>query len=274
MIYAVFRYIIPLANTRYLYPFLGAGLIVGLYVYSLLNIPRLVIKIFALISFLASMSELAKRQELVVSIILTFTVFFLSTPLLRLVKKILRSRLVFVAFIFAGILSLGLAERLYLKTEYSGYVKMVKYSGFWPEATQAWNWLNSHTTGDNIAYAGRPVPFPLYGTRFKNSVYYVSVNKTEPAKLHYFKNSRYHWGYDFQELHRNLLDKGNYRWQADFKVWLGNILMRDTDYLFIYSLHQTRGVEFPIEDAWASAHPERFSLAFSNNTIHIYKLLK
>ncbi len=151
---------------------------------------------------------------------------------------------------------------------------MVKYSGFWPEAAQAWRWLNNNTSGNNIAYVGRPVPFPLYGTNFKNNVYYVSVNKTDPAKLHYFKKSKYRWGYDFSELHRNLQEDGNYRSQADFKVWLGNIIGRGSDYLFIYSLHQTKDIEFPIEDSWARAHPERFGPVFSNNTIHIYKLLK
>ncbi len=274
MIYAAFRYVIPLANTRYLYPFLGAGLVIGLYVYNLLNVPRSVINILVALSFLASMSELAKRQELVSSIILTFVVFFLFRPLSKLAKKILSVKPAVFILISIILLGIALAGRLYIRNEYNGYVRMVKYSGFWPEAAQAWRWLNNNTSGNNIAYVGRPVPFPLYGTNFKNNVYYVSVNKTDPAKLHYFKKSKYRWGYDFSELHRNLQEDGNYRSQADFKVWLGNIIGRGSDYLFIYSLHQTKDIEFPIEDSWARAHPERFGPVFSNNTIHIYKLLK
>ena len=151
---------------------------------------------------------------------------------------------------------------------------MVKYSGFWPDAVKAWDWLNSNTKGNNIAYIGRPVPFPLYGTKFENNVYYVSVNKTDPAKLHYFPNSHYEWGYDFLSLHKNLEAKGNYRSNADYSVWLGNLLRRDTDFLFIYSLHQTKETIFPVEDGWAKDNPARFAPVFSNQTIHIYKILK
>lgn len=151
---------------------------------------------------------------------------------------------------------------------------MVKYSGFWPDAAKAWEWINSNTHGNNIAYAGRPVPFPLYGTNFKNNVYYVSVNKTEPAKLHYFPNSYYHWGYDFLSLHKNLEERGNYRGDADYTVWSNNLLRRNTDYLFVYSLHQTKQIEFPIEDNWAKANRHNFIPVFTNETIHIYMILK
>ena len=151
---------------------------------------------------------------------------------------------------------------------------MVRYSGFWPDATKAWEWLNRNTQGNNIAYVGRPVPFPLYGTNFKNNVYYVSVNKIEPAKLHYFPNSHYHWDYDFLSLHRSLGAVGNYRADADYIVWLNNLNRRYTDYLFIYSLHQTKNIEFPLEDAWARANPGKFTPVFTNETIHIYKIAR
>ena len=151
---------------------------------------------------------------------------------------------------------------------------MVKYSGFWPDAAEAWNWLNSNTTGHNIAYAGRPVPFPLYGRNFKNNVYYVSVNKIDPVKLNYFPNARYRCGYDFLSLHKNLEEKGNYRSDADYSAWINNLMRRNIAYLFIYSLHQTRTIEFPIEDKWASENPARFTPVFTNKTIHIYGILK
>lgn len=165
-------------------------------------------------------------------------------------------------------------EAWYNKAEYPRYQKMVKYSGFWPEAIKAWQWLNANTDGNNIAYTGRPVPFPLYGTNFKNNVYYTSVNSIDPAKLHYFRQSRYDWGYDFMSLHKNLEKEGNYRSQADYPVWLNNLVRRDTDFLFIYSLHQTKDIIFPIEDKWAHSHPEKFMPVFNNETIHIYKVNK
>lgn len=118
------------------------------------------------------------------------------------------------------------------------------------------------------------MPFPLYGSNFKNNVYYVSVNKTEPAKIHYFPKSHYYWGYDFRTLHRNLEEKGNYRSDADYSVWLDNLNRRNTDYLFVYSLHQTKDIEFPLEDAWAKANPGKFNPVFANGTIHIYKIAR
>jgi hypothetical protein len=202
------------------------------------------------------------------SIILTCLLFFLLLPLIKYIQQ---RKIAISIFLICALI---LLEKDYIKNEYPRYIKMVRYSGFWPDATEAWNWLNSNTTGNNIAYVGRPVPFPLYGTNFKNNVYYVSVNTIDPVKLHYFPNSRYRWGYDFLGLHKNLEEKGNYRSSADYSIWLNNLMKRKTDYLFIYSLHQTEEIAFPMEDKWAKAHSDKFFPIFSNETIHIYKILK
>jgi hypothetical protein len=276
LIYFVYRYIIPLANVRYLYPLLGIGIILGFYVINILNIPKPTLKTLVTICLLTSMFNLAKRQELITSTALTFLIFLLFSFLIKpaqLIKVIKKPFFITLSFIFL-ISALILSEQWYLKNEFPRYTKMVKYSGFWPDATAAWDWLNRNTTGNNIAYAGRPVPFPLYGTNFKNNVYYVSVNKIEPAKLHYFANSHYEWGYDFLSLHKNLEAEGNYRSSVNCPIWLNNLLKRNSDYLFVYSLHQIEGVEFPIEDRWAKANSDRFALVFENETIHIYKILK
>lgn len=276
LIYLVYRYIIPLANTRYLYPLLGIGVIIGLYAARLTNIPPYIIRTLAVICVFASMSELAKRQELIVSIISTFILFFSLPFLLKSIRiELFTSRplRIFLFLIFI-IMFFVFLEKDYSKNEYPRYVKMTKYSGFWPDAANAWEWLNQGTSGSNIAYAGRPVPFPLYGTNFKNDVFYVSLNRTEPAKLHYFPDARYRWNYDFLSLHRNLREKGNYRSNAEYLAWVNNLLKRGTDYLFVYSLHQTKDIRFPLEDSWAKADPKRFSPVFTNETIHIYKISK
>jgi hypothetical protein len=276
LIYLVYRYIIPLANTRYLYPLMGAGMITGFYTVEILGIPKRIINILVAICTLASISELAKRQELIFSIIFTGLLFFLSPSLIKYIKQkwTMENRFFIYLFVVLAIFILILLEKDYIKNEYPRYIKMVKYSGFWPDATKAWEWLNRNTKSDNIAYIGRPVPFPLYGTNFKNNVYYISVNKTEPAKLHYFPNSYYHWGDDFSGLHKNLEAKGNYRSDTDYSVWFNNLKKHNTDYLFVYSLHQTKDIEFPIEDTWAKINPTKFAPVFTNETIHIYKILK
>ncbi len=115
--------------------------------------------------------------------------------------------------------------------------------------------------------------FPLYGTNFKNETYYVSVNKVDPAKLHYFPHSKYLWGYDGNKVLRNFEDQNNYRGNADYNDWFANLKRRSTNYLFVYSDLLGRGIEFPLEDTWARAHTESFKLVFSNETIRIYKII-
>lgn len=276
LIYLVYRFVIPLANTRYLYALLGTGIILGFYVAKILNLKKWIINILIILSGFASMAELAKRQELVVSTIFTILLFVFLLFLRKYFKEnqLIKTPFFIVPTLIFIILSLIILEQDYIKNEFPRYKKMVKYSGFWPDATEAWDWLNQNTSGNNIAYIGRPVSFPLYGSGFKNNVDYVSVNKIEPAKLHYFPNSYYRWGFDFESLHRNLEVQGNYRSDADYSVWLSNLSQRNIDYLFVYSLHQIKAIEFPLEDKWALMHPEKFNLVFANQTIHIYKIFR
>jgi len=273
--YLIYRYTIPLANTRYLYPVLACGMIAGFYMLKTLNIPAAAINFFAALSIIASMAELAKRQELIAGLLSSLALL----PFLWLVSRRKKPAFygrpaltVILACVF--ILFLAATERSYQRNEFKNYLKMVKYSGFWPDAAKAWIWLNENTTRANIAYTGRPVPFPLYGSNFKNNVYYVSVNRVEPVKLHYFPDSHYRWGEDFLELHKNMEEEGNYRGHAEYEAWLANLLKRKTDFLFIYSLHQTKETLFPVEESWAAANPVRFTPAFRNGTIRIYKIIR
>jgi hypothetical protein len=252
------------------------GIILGFYTAYILGISKIILRILVVISILASAFELANRLELVSSIILTFLLFFLALLSLKNIRKVKLKIKLFLRFflLIISLVILVFLEKDYTRNEFPGYIKMEKYSGFWPDATRAWDWLNKDTSGNNIAYVGRPVPFPLYGTNFKNNVYYVSVNKTEPAKLHFFPGSRYTWGYGFLSLHQNLEAEGNYRGGADYSIWLNNLLRRNTEYLFVYSLHQTKDIAFPLEDKWAGYNPSKFTPVFSNRTIHIYKISK
>ena len=267
----IWRFCIPLANLRYLYPALAMGFVVPFMLLSERKPFITIVRILVVLCFLASCAEIATRLELISSLVLSAILFF-SFNLIYNFLGSLKIKGWLIAFTILAV-SLSLLNIDYRKNEYQRYISMVKYSGFWPEAVKAWDWLNANTIGDNIAYVGRPVPFPLYGTDFKNNVYYASVNNTDPAMAHYFPNSRYHWGADFMELHQNLEAEGNYREHPDYALWLANLRKRKTDYLFIYSLHQTKDVIFPLENAWAKDNPDRFGLVFSNQTIRIYKLI-
>jgi len=267
-----YRYVISLPNVRYIYPMFGLGYILTFVALNRINFPAKVLRWIVLACVIASLPEMARKAELVISLVTCVIIFAILIKSINFLKKKILDfvvMLVLVIFIFPACLS-----NYYNKNEFDSYVKMSKYTGFWPDAAKAWVWLNDNSSGNNIAYIGRPVPFPLYGTNFKNNVYYVSVNKIDPAKLHYFKDSYYTWDDDFLSLHNSFEKRGNYRFGADYSVWLGNLLRRNTDYLFVYSLHQTKELIFPIEDSWAVGHPEVFKNIFMNETIHIYKVLK
>jgi len=273
LIYFVYRYIIPLANVRYLYAMLGLGVVLGFYISDILKIKKAVISFLILVCIFSSIPSLAKRQELAASLILTAALFLLLTNFKR--TRLFNNKKLILSIIVALVFSLlFLGEKYYKRNEFGRYYKMVKYSGFWPEATKAWDWLNRNTSGNNIAYTGRAVPFPLYGSGFKNNVYYVSVNKTQPAKLHYFNNSRYEYGPGFESLLKTIEQDNNYRGRPDYNIWLENLRKANTDYLFVYSLQQTKSIIFPLEDNWAKSKADKFGLLFSNNTIHIYRVIK
>ncbi len=265
LIYIVFRFVVPLGNVRYLYNLLAVGMVSGFWCLAALKVPPTALRVAIILCAAGSIAELAKKQELAAAVIIGLAIF-LFIPVL--VKRPVIFPVLCAAFFF----SLPFLEQYYLRNEYSGYLNMARYSGFWPEAAKAWIWLNGRTSGDNIAYAGRPVPFPLYGSRFKNNVRYVSVNATDPARMEYFKGGRYNWGSDYSELHASLLKEGNYREHPDYRTWLKNLEKNRIGWLFIYSLHHIKDVAFPIEDEWARDNPKLFFPAFSNTTIHIYEV--
>ncbi|MDD4899093.1 MAG: hypothetical protein PHT31_00630 [Candidatus Omnitrophica bacterium] len=273
--YFSYRYLIPLANSRYLYALFGLGMAIAFYLLQKVRFPRVALNILVVITAISSAFQLAKRQELTLSLILVLVSLIVFPFILRIFKAMRRAGLARWSIIFClGIVFLCLffMEKKYQRNEFSGYVKMQKYSGFWPDATSAWNWLNNNTPGANIAYTGRPVAFPLYGSNFKNNVFYASINCTDPAQLHYFPGSHYSWGYDFDSLHNNLEEENNYRGKKDYSCWLNNLSRRKTNYLFVYSLHQTKEIIFPIEDSWAKANPKNFFPVFTNQTIHVYRV--
>lgn len=270
LIISAFRFLIPLANIRYIYALFAISIIIFFYAAETFKIPGKLLRILVISCVIGSIPELAKKIELVAGLILSLVLFFSLGPIIRLLKK--NSGLKVIVLLIFAFTSLIFTERYYIDNEFPRYSKMVKYSGFWPEATKAWLWLNENTAGNNIAYIGRPVAFPLYGENFKNNVYYVSVNAVEPAMLHYFPRSRYIWGYNGNQVFRNFESPENYRGNADYDVWLNNLKKKKTEFLFVYSELIRKTGDFPIEDKWAIDHPEVFNPVFENSTIHIYKI--
>lgn len=272
LLYLNYRFILPIPNSRYLYPMLGAGMIVGFYLLHSIKIPLKIIRIVVVIAVLASAFECARKMELAISFGLSSLLFIAFIFFLKYKRwrAIVFSKGI---IIFSILVLLIVLQLLLLDYEKNEYIRYVKNSRYWPDATRAWLWLNNNTKGDNIAYVGRPVPYPLYGTNFKNNAYYVSVNSIDPIHLHDLKNSSYRWD-NAENMHQSFEKPNNYRGNADYSLWLNNLYKRKTDFLFIYSLHHTKNVQFPIEELWAKGHPDKFNSVFTNETITIYQLNK
>jgi len=261
IIFAIWRFVIPLANVRYLSPLLAVAMVYGFIIFDRL-IPRKIIAVLVFACVMASISEFSKHAELAVSLALSGTAFILLLKgYIRAANLKLFSIILFSALVFFN--------HDYRQNEFKRY----NNTPFWRDAYLSWQWLEENTQGNNISYVGRPVPFPLYGKDFKNKVYYTSVNGTDPAKLYYFNGSRYTWGYDFLGCHKDYEKENNYRGKADYKTWFSNLRRRKTDFLYVYSLHQIEKIEFPVEDSWAKTHPDVFAPIFTNDSVHIYRLI-
>ena len=269
-LYLAYRYILPLPNSRYLYSMLAVGVCVGFYCLNSLRVPLKAIRVIASIFILASVFDCARRIELGISFAASLLFFVILSLILKYEKLwniLFSKRFIFITAIF----TLIIIKTLFLDYQKNEYARYIKNSRYWPDATKAWAWLNENTTGNNIAYVGRPVPFPLYGTSFKNNVYYVSVNSHDPIHLHDLKDSKYRWD-SAENMHKNFEDQGNYREGADYHLWIENLKRRKTNLLFIYSLHHTKDVAFPVEERWAKSNPGQFSSVFSNDTVRIYRI--
>ncbi len=273
LLYLIYRFVIPLSASRYLYPALGLGLVIAFYCIETLKVNKRVVYALAIVCIIASLCELTRKIQILYSFLATGASF---AAIFYFARSDFRKKTKTIICLISGIviiLLLGPIRKDYLNSEFRRYISPVMAKPvFWPDAATGWAWLNGQTRRPlHIAYVGRPVPFPLYGTRFKNDVYYVPVNKG-PSQLHAYPGGNYRREKDYSTLHHNLEQPGNYRENADYQIWLENLLRRKTDYLFIYSLHQTRDVEFPVEQEWAGGHPDRFDPVFGNETIRIYKV--
>lgn len=265
---AIFTFIIPQLWTRFLYPYLAVGSIVVIYLLNVLKVPIKVIRTIVVICFLASISEFCGYWELGFSLFAVLVLFFTLPYFFKFLKKRkTRVDMVFsVLVVFLVVFVSG--QSWYLNHEYEGYIK---YASYWEGAMKGWKWLNDNTDGEKVAYTGRPVPFPLYGTNFKNDVYYASVNSIHPVQLHFYPQGNLNWKeYQYDEIDRVLRRDENYRGKANFNQWYKNIIKEETDYFFVYILNEEKYA--PIEDQWAESHPDKFKLTFDSPDARIYKI--
>ncbi len=259
ILYVVF---INVWRMRYFFPYLTLGLLTAVIFITKLPRGNKYLAFISFVSILAAAFELAKGHELVMSILFSLVLFIT----LALYKKQVaafyeRAALskIMLAGLLAGSLFLVYFNNKYDREEFDRYpLSFSKKEAWQVDMGKAWRWLNEETKGGaHIAYTGRSEFYPLFGTKLKNSVAYVSINAKEVSPY-------------------NKPD-GLCRQTKDFPSWIGNLKKAKIEYLFTaLPCAENREVDdptkFPIEDEWAVAHPDGFRLLFSNSLAHIYKV--
>jgi hypothetical protein len=119
----------------------------------------------------------------------------------------------------------------------------------------------SGPAGSSVAYAGTNIPYYLFAKNLRNRVRYINVDGHRDWLLH--------------DYHREALSEGRGTWPnprpgwdrsaPDYVAWLGNLDAAEIGLLVVTRVNPAEGSHnvadlewFPIERAWADAHPDRF----------------
>jgi hypothetical protein len=138
------------------------------------------------------------------------------------------------------------------------------------ELTEAWSWMRAHARGVRVAYTGNNLAFPLAGADLANDVRYVNVAGAPTDLLHDF--ARRTPGAASTDP-----EPAPYREGARYELWRANLRAARRELLFVARLYP--GVArtlahddeaFPLERAWADAHPDVFALRFASPAARVY----
>jgi hypothetical protein len=172
----------------------------------------------------------------------------------------------------------------------SAYIRQTMFNG--------WSWVREHTHDATIAYTGNNIPYPLYGDRLTNRVYYVNIDRHLEWRLHDYDRAEKRRTDDMRapDTARLALSSGVLapiaagvaakggavrprfeRMDGYRDAWLANLKALRVTHLFVTALsayeidyiwHQPQG--FPIEEEWAAADPAAFVLVYENPQVKIY----
>jgi hypothetical protein len=139
------------------------------------------------------------------------------------------------------------------------------------ELDEAWAWFCANVRGARVAYTGTNLAFPLTGRELSNRVAYVNVAGAPGDRLHDFA------GRPPGAPRASTPEPAPYRDGASFDVWLRNLRAAGADVLFVASLEEivarnvpADGDGFPVERAWADAHPALFHLRYASPAARVY----
>jgi hypothetical protein len=160
-----------------------------------------------------------------------------------------------------------------------------------------WDWVRRNTREATLAYTGNNVPYPLFGERLTNRVYYVNIDRHASWRFHNYARTRSAPGATLPSsplarssgelmplspdagLHGDASRPRYERLEGHAEAWIQNLKSLGIDHLFISALsayeidyvwHNESG--FPIEDEWARADPQAFKIVYENPQVRIYAI--
>lgn len=142
------------------------------------------------------------------------------------------------------------------------------------ELDDAWAWFRANVRGARVAYTGTNLAFPLAGRELSNRVGYVNVAGAPGDRLHDFA-ARAPAG-----ARAATPEPAPYRDGGSFDVWLRNLRAAGAEVLFVAALEEivarnvaADGDGFPVERAWADAHPALFHLRYASPAARVYEVV-
>jgi hypothetical protein len=171
-----------------------------------------------------------------------------------------------------GLAGLVVAAAIGVAIGFPGYLGRDPGYTVGADLAHAWSWFRANVRDRRVAYTGNNLAFPLAGERLGNRVVYVNVAGGPGDRLHDFaRRAGAGPGPD--------AEPALYRDGASFEVWWRNLEAAGAEVLFAAALEPIvlRNVDadadgFPIERAWADAHPDRFTLRFASPAARVYTI--
>ena len=135
----------------------------------------------------------------------------------------------------------------------------------------AWGWFRRNLYGVRVACTGTNLGFPLAGRDLANQVIYVNVAGAPTDRLADFERRLP------PPARAATPESAPYRDGASFDVWWHNLRAARADVLFVAALDEivarnvaADGDGFPVERAWADAHPAQFHLRYASPDARVY----
>lgn len=262
LMFLFYLFIIKAYWTRYFFSYLGVGLIAAILFLDRFKWKNRYIWGLGTVSVVIASISLANRTELVISLLSSIMLFVLLLIYGKKIAWYIQSSITVKNISYCAVvifIGLSLLNIKYDKEEFYRYsLPFSKKELGQRDISFAWKWLNDYTgKGSRVAYTGRSEIYPLFGSKIKNDVIYISVNN-KPNLPHYYAD-------------------GLYRKDKDFNAWMNNLKKERIDLLFIGLPHAINNEssdpqEFPIEDQWAKLYPQIFKLVFNNSLACIYRV--